>query len=249
MNSLVSEPGRPRLTWYGQDAERIELSGAVLVNWINKTTNLLVEEFDAAPGCRVMIDLPTHWRSAIWAMAAWRTGATVVIDDAPRPAGDADVVVTARPEAFAGTTTADVVAVALPALARRFDGTLPPGVIDAAGAVMTYADQILWVQDTEAERPALVAVHQDAAGAVTETVVTHGRLLDSARAAVQATAPGARVLLDGRHAPAATLTALLGTWAVGGSAVLTSAGLAAALDADAARRDRLVTQEGVTSRA
>ena len=47
---LQREPGRPRLTWYGDGPERIELSGAVLANWVAKTTNLLVEELDAAAG-------------------------------------------------------------------------------------------------------------------------------------------------------------------------------------------------------
>ncbi|MEK8228049.1 hypothetical protein NKG05_21105 [Oerskovia sp. M15] len=44
----------------------MELSGAVLHNWINKTVNLLVEEFDAAPGTRVLLDLPSHWRAIVW---------------------------------------------------------------------------------------------------------------------------------------------------------------------------------------
>ena len=50
LNLLQREPGRPRLTWYGDGPERIELSGAVLANWVAKTTNLLVEELDAAAG-------------------------------------------------------------------------------------------------------------------------------------------------------------------------------------------------------
>ena len=43
---LTAEPGRPRLTWYAP-AERVELSGHVLDNWVTKTANLLVEEYDA----------------------------------------------------------------------------------------------------------------------------------------------------------------------------------------------------------
>src|SRR5688572_18938796 len=76
---ITRDPGRPRLTWYGDDGERVELSGAVLENWVNKTTNLLVEEFDAEPGTRVVIDLPVHWRTVVWALAVWRVGATAVL--------------------------------------------------------------------------------------------------------------------------------------------------------------------------
>src|SRR6478735_7253781 len=39
----------PRLTWYGPDAERVELSGRVLDNWVAKTSNLLQDELDAEP--------------------------------------------------------------------------------------------------------------------------------------------------------------------------------------------------------
>lgn len=240
MNALLREPGRPRLTWYGDDAERIELSGAVLVNWISKTTNLLVEEFDAAPGCRALIDLPVHWRTAVWTLAALRAGATVVLptEDGSAPDGrPADVVVTTRPEAHTG----DVVAVALPALARRFDGALPPGAVDAAGAVMTYADQILWTAETDPSEPALVA---PAATAPVQGVL-HGDVL--AWAARTAPPAGARVLVDGRGTVLDALAAMLGIWAGGGSVVLTSPATAAALEADPARRDRLVAQEGITA--
>jgi len=146
LTQLNRSGGRPRITWYGDDFERVELSGAVLDNWVSKTTNLLVEEFDAAPGVRVLLDLPPHWRSLVWALAAWRTGATLTLT------GPADVVVTTRP----GEHAADaVVAVTLAALARRFDGPLPRGAIDAASAVMTYADVVGYVPPTDPGAAAL----------------------------------------------------------------------------------------------
>lgn len=235
MNLLVTEPGRPRLTWYGDDGERVELSGAVLANWLSKTTNLLVEEFDAGPGRRICVDLPAHWRSAVWALAAWRCGATVVLPEETARPTDVDAVVTTRPRAWGGAT--DVVAVALPVLARRYDGELPAGAIDAAGAVMTYADMIVWAPEADPDEPAL-----DSPGSGT---VTHGDLL--AWAAAEAARAGARVLVDGRAPLAAVLRRLLGVWSRGGSAVLASAATAAELEADPDRRERLVTQEGVTA--
>ncbi|MDR3068395.1 MAG: TIGR03089 family protein, partial [Cellulomonas sp.] len=60
--ALLTDPGKPRLTWYDSDDQRVELSGAVLSNWANKTANLLVEEVEAGPGTRVGLDLPLHWR-------------------------------------------------------------------------------------------------------------------------------------------------------------------------------------------
>ncbi|MEL7976883.1 TIGR03089 family protein [Isoptericola sp. F-RaC21] len=240
MDLVVSDPGRPRLTWYGDDGEHVELSGAVLQNWVSKTVNLLVEEFDAAPGTVVTLDLPAHWRGVLWALAAWRCGATVTLtgDD---PTAGGDVVVTSRPAAWgpvlAGPGAADLVAVALPALARSFDGDLPPGAIDAAGAVMTYGDVIGWVPETD---PAAVALDAPAAGPGAAPVA----FADLVPATGE---PGARVLVDGARPLAGLLRDLLAAWAADGSVVLASAATAAQLAADPARLDRLRASERITA--
>ncbi|MFD7022225.1 TIGR03089 family protein [Promicromonospora sukumoe] len=223
---LAADGGRPRLTWYGDDGERVELSGAVLANWASKTVNLLVEEFDAAPGTTVVVDLPVHWRTAVWALAAWRTGATVALPDAG--VAGPDVVVTDTPQRWADGG-ADLVVVSLPALARRYDGDLPAGAIDAASAVMTYGDVIGWVPEVDPDQDALVT----AAGAVGH------------KGLVPEPGDGARVLVDGRGPVADVLRDLLGTWAGGGSVVLTSAATAAALEADDARLERLRGSERI----
>ncbi|MFI8525515.1 TIGR03089 family protein [Promicromonospora sukumoe] len=223
---LAADGGRPRLTWYGDDGERVELSGAVLANWASKTVNLLVEEFDAAPGTTVVVDLPVHWRTAVWTLAAWRTGATVALPDAA--VAGPDVVVTDTPERWADGG-ADLVVVSLPALARRYDGDLPAGAIDAASAVMTYGDVIGWVPEVDPDQDALVT----AAGAVGH------------KGLVPEPGDGARVLVDGRRPVADVLRDLLGTWAGGGSVVLTSAATAAALEADDARLERLRGSERI----
>jgi uncharacterized protein (TIGR03089 family) len=207
---LAADGGRPRLTWYGDDGERVELSGAVLANWASKTVNLLVEEFDAAPGTRIVVDLPVHWRTAVWALASWRAGATVALPDAG--AAHPDAIITDSPERWADAG-ADLVVVSLPALARRYDGDLPAGAIDAASAVMTYGDAIGWVPEVDPDQDAVV------------------------------TAEGARVLVDGRGAVADVLRDLLGVWAGGGSVVLTSAATAAELEQDEARLARLLSSE------
>lgn len=81
------EPNQPRLTWYGPDDERVELSGRVLANWVTKATNLLVEEGEVEPGSRVLLDVPVHWRALVWAMATWCAGGELVLpaeeDDVP----------------------------------------------------------------------------------------------------------------------------------------------------------------------
>lgn len=263
---LSRDGGQPRLTWYGDDGERIELSGAVLVNWVTKTTNLLVEEFDAEPGIVVASDLPAHWRTLVWALATWRAGAELHLvdpvasaadddgsDGAPSPAltGAPDVALTADPARWATPaggrrSRTSIVAVSLPALARRFDGDLPAGAVDAASAVMTYGDQLGYVPPGDPGTTAL-------SGAGVPLEVDHAALLgwaaEHAGLADGATAAGARVLLRTSEATgsvAALLAGALTVWADGGSVVVLSPATTVALDADAARLARLIETERVT---
>ena len=152
----TGDPTRPRLTWYGPAGERIELSGKVLDNWVAKTANLLVDELDVGPGRRVCLDLPPHWRTAVWLLACWSAGGCAVPvrrgDGAAAagaagggaPEGRVDVWVSDRPESAAAraaaTGGAELVAVALPALATGFGPGLPAGAIDAAVEVRSQGD-------------------------------------------------------------------------------------------------------------
>ncbi len=160
LRALTTEnPTAPRLTHYDASG-RIELSGRVLVNWVNKAANLLVEEFDTQPGDVLVLDLPTgHWRSAYWALAAWLCGAHVMVTDArwsgaeqrpgtPLMREPVDVVVTTSPTAWA-ESGADVIAVETQALARSLTGELA-GAIDEAATLATYGDD---APDCEAPLP------------------------------------------------------------------------------------------------
>ena len=195
----------PRLTWYGPDAERVELSGRVLDNWVAKTSNLLQDELDAEPGTRLRLDLPAHWKSVILALAAWQLGMEVVFDDA-----EADLLATADPAAGAAQGAFDaVVAVALPALAMRWPGELPTGVVDYAAEVRSHGDVFMAHVDPEASRRAVLA----AAG----TDHTHGELLDGFAAAHD---DGVRLLVPAGDGLESALAQSLGAWRSDGSVVL-----------------------------
>lgn len=206
---------------------------------MSKTANLLVEEFDAGPGVRVLVDLPPHWRTVVWAFAAWRVGACVVLSsDASTSA--VDVVATDRPDRFG--RDAPVVAVALPALARTFGAGLPAGAMDAAAAVMTYGDVIGWAPAVDPTALAVVGAEDE---------VTHAELIGWAAGAE---APDAgRMLVPtsvGDSIAAGTSRALrdvLRSLQSAGSAVLLDPVTSGALASDAARRDRLVATERVTA--
>lgn len=239
--ALQCEPGRPRLTWYGDGGERIELSGAVLENWVSKTANLLVEEFDAGPGVRVLLDLPPHWRTIVWAFAVWRVGACVVLaSDASVPSSGVDVVVTDRPDRFGRAVP--VVAVALPALARTFGSALPPGAVDAAAAVMTYGDVIGWAPPVDPTAFALVGAGSEVTHAQLVAWAVDAAVPDGARTLVPTSVTGS--VADGT---ARALHDVLRSLRSAGSIVLVDPAMSAALASDAPRRDRLVATERITA--
>ncbi len=238
---LAADPGRPRLTWYGPGGERVELSARTLDNWVAKSANLLVEEFDAGPGSRVGVRLPPHWRTATWLLATWSTGACVVAD----PAGAAgllpdptpDVVVTWDPAAAvaAGVEAATIVAVALPALATGFGPSLPAGALDGAAEVRTRGDVFV---------PLVAPARGDEALAVAGgPVLGHDELLATAAEAARAGGLGARPRLLTTGGPDAAVEALLAPLLLDGSVVLHAPGL------DPAEVERIAAQEQVTDRS
>ena len=203
----TSEPSRPRLTWYGKDGERVELSGRVLANTVVKATNLLVDA-DLGPGETLLLDLPLHWRAVTWAFAGWTAGAEVAVGGDDR--ADAVVVVSDRPERYP-TRARTVVAVPLPALAMSYPGVLPPGAVDGAADLMTHPDALGPVPPLDLDGIAL-GPHTTHGQLVSQAEATLGHGPWPARPRVLAAAPELRT----------ALTASLAIWARDGSVVLTA---------------------------
>jgi uncharacterized protein (TIGR03089 family) len=221
----------PRLTWYGPDGERIELSGRVLENWVAKTSNFLSEELEAEAGTRVRIALPAHWKSAVVALAAWQVGAVVVEDhDAP-----ADITfVGPEPAADdAASSGGVVVAVALGALEMGYPGQLPAGAYDYAAVVRQFADSYEPFDPPSADD----AAYESGGESFTQAELSAGFASPAE--------PGARVLVPAREGLRAALSRLLGAWAADGSAVLVHA---QAEDAEGGRMlERIRQAEKVTA--
>jgi uncharacterized protein (TIGR03089 family) len=235
---LAADAGRPRLTWYGADGDRVELSARTLENWVAKTANLLVEEFDAGPGSRICLRLPPHWRTVSWLLAIWSVGACAVVPaeglSARRHDPEPDAVVTADPlrTLAAGTDPTRLVAVALPALATSFGPGLPTGVLDGAAEVRTRGDVFV---------PLVLPANTDDALAVgDEDPLPHGRLL--AAAALAGLPARTRVLTDAGAGRA--VESWLAPLLADGSVVLVAPGAAA----DPGRLERIAEQEQVDLR-
>jgi uncharacterized protein (TIGR03089 family) len=194
----------PRLTWYGPDAERVELSGRVLDNWVAKTSNLLQDELDAAPGMRLRLELPAHWKAMVWALAAWQLGLETVLQE-----GTADFLVTADPESVDGKYDA-VIAVALPALAMRWPGELAAGCIDYAAEVRSHGD--VFMQHADPDPAACALVDREGRGHL------HRDLFNGFAVPHD---EGVRLHIPAGDGLEAALANALGAWKRGGSVVLT----------------------------
>lgn len=133
------DPAAPRLTWYGDDGERVDLSGRVLRTWVVKAANLLANDCGAGPGTVVGIDLPAHWRLLVWGLGTWAVGAGLVLLARPADATvSTDVVISADPALWLDAP--EVVAVPLAPLAMAWPGDLPAGALDGAAELMTQPD-------------------------------------------------------------------------------------------------------------
>jgi len=224
---LRSDPARPRVTFYEDSpgptqGERIELSAKVFANWVNKAANALQDEWDIAPGSRVRLALPPHWRSLYWALAVWSVGATVVLDDS-----HADLVVTDDVE-VASASSVPAVLVTLAALARGAGAAVPPGAMDEARELATYADQFSpWEEAT----PSDIAVRDAGTDAAYEDVVPQRDWARGVRVHTSETALGS------------FLATTLAAWAADGSVVLSRG------PEGASGRAARLTSEGVTLEA
>ncbi|MFI7579609.1 TIGR03089 family protein [Kocuria kalidii] len=172
---------RPALIWYGQDGERVELSGRVLDNWVAKTANLWVDELDLAAGDVVALGDDLHWRSLAAVLGTWRMGAAVrAVDplDAGAEAGDRAVVglvdAQGAPPPLLDRVPPGARAVLLdrPALSLGYRGDLPGGdVLDYCAEVRAHADVYAGLEEPAPDGAALAG---------TEGVLEHGRLLPAA---------------------------------------------------------------------
>jgi uncharacterized protein (TIGR03089 family) len=130
----------PLLTYYDLNSgERTELSAISFSNWVDKTSNLLVDELAVDQGDVISMPLaleaPGHWLTAAWQVACWQVGLAV---DLTSPSTSA-AVVTGRQ--WQGYDTPEIYACALHPLGFGFTEPLPPGVHDYAIEVRRHADQ------------------------------------------------------------------------------------------------------------
>jgi uncharacterized protein (TIGR03089 family) len=132
----------PLLTFYDLDpGARTELSATSFSNWVDKTSNLLVDQVAVDDGdvisMPLAVEAPGHWLTAVWQLACWQVGLVVDITSPSLPAA----VVTGRQ--WQGHAAREIFACALHPLGFGFGEPLPDGVRDYAVEVRSHADQFL----------------------------------------------------------------------------------------------------------
>lgn len=130
----------PLLTYYDLDSgERTELSAISFCNWVDKTSNLLVDELAVDQGDVISMPLareaPGHWLTAAWQVACWQVGLAV---DLTNPSTSAAVVTGPQWQEYGKR---ELYACALHPLGFGFAEPLPPGIHDYAIEVRRHADQ------------------------------------------------------------------------------------------------------------
>lgn len=151
----------PLLTYYDLDTgERTELSATSFLNWVDKTSNLFVDDLRLESGAVVGLELarsaPGHWLTLAIELASWQIGATVTVG---QPTGAAvDVLVVGPDWQGADLTSAEtVLACALHPLGLGFAQPLPASLVDFAVEVRGQSDvylptggtgeELAWVDD------------------------------------------------------------------------------------------------------
>ncbi|QNE20947.1 TIGR03089 family protein [Kribbella qitaiheensis] len=158
----------PFLTYYDDvSGERIELSAVTTANWVAKTANLLVDEYDLESGETVAIGLPPHWLGVVWALSTWSAGASLTTG-----AGDLAIV---GPD-FGTRGGRETIASALLPLGGRFREPIPAGVHDYGAEVYNHPDVFVPFDAPAADSPAYgESTHADliaAAKPIAERVLT-----------------------------------------------------------------------------
>ena len=130
----------PLLTYYDLDSgERTELSAISFSNWVDKTSNMLVDDLAVDQGDVISMPLaleaPGHWLTAIWQLACWQVGLVVDLTNPPMSAA----VATGRQ--WQGYEGPEVYACALHPLGFGFGEPLLYGVRDYAIEVRSHADR------------------------------------------------------------------------------------------------------------
>lgn len=234
--AIATDPARPLVTYYDRvTGERTELSGTTFTNWVNKSANLLRDDFDVHAGSVVALALPMHWQQLVLAFATWSLGGCV----SESAAGSPDVLVMApdRMMELADADAGELMVTSLDPMGRPHEPR-PEHIADYTSAVRVHGDAF--------GGPPVDGGAAAYVGGSLELDHAHAAATATSLAAQLDLAAGARVLVRvGSTGEAGLLAWGAAPLVTGASVVLVRSGE----DADsAAWLERIAAQEAVTAR-
>lgn len=143
-----SQPAAPLLTYYDLGSgERTELSAVSFRNWVDKTSNLMVDEYQLETGdvvaLALAVEAPGHWVTLVWAAACWQVGAVVDLtesasDSRLRVLGPTQVRALAPADLTVGSP--ELIGCSLHPLGLGFAEPLPRPLVDYSLEVRSQPD-------------------------------------------------------------------------------------------------------------
>ncbi|MGC2940298.1 MULTISPECIES: hypothetical protein [unclassified Brevibacterium] len=137
--SVISRTGGPVLIWRGPDFDRLDLTGPVVSNWVNKGVGLF-GDYDLGPDFTLFSPLPEglHWRELVAILSVLLAGGSVVIAAEP-PTEDFMAIVPLGHEDDDSVADADEVFVFNPP-ALALSTPVGSDFIDVNSAIRAYPD-------------------------------------------------------------------------------------------------------------
>lgn len=137
--SVIAHTGGPVLIWRGPDFDRLDLTGPVISNWVNKGVGLF-GDYDLGPDFTLFAPLPEglHWRELVAILSVLLAGGRVTIAAEP-PAEDFKALVPVGHEDDDAVSDADEVFVFNPP-ALALSTPVDTDFIDVNSAIRAYPD-------------------------------------------------------------------------------------------------------------
>lgn len=137
--SVIAHTGGPVLIWRGPDFDRLDLTGPVVANWVNKGVGLF-GDYDLGPDFTLFAPLPEglHWRELVAILSVLLAGGRVVIAAEP-PHEDFMAIVPFGHEDDDAVADADEVFVFNPP-ALALSTPVDTDFIDVNSAIRAYPD-------------------------------------------------------------------------------------------------------------
>ncbi|GAA1940748.1 hypothetical protein GCM10009689_22310 [Brevibacterium antiquum] len=173
--SIISRTGGPVLFWRGPDFDRLDLTGPVVANWVNKGVGLF-GDYDLGSDFTLFVPLPAglHWRELVAILSVLLADGRVVLgtDGSPAPDGvfhafvplghedderlaDAEEVFVYNPPALALSTPVDADFIDVNSAIRAYPDVTPRR-LQSTGTLIVGGQEVQWTDSPNDSRSGIL---------------------------------------------------------------------------------------------